>query len=184
MGSNTLRRVTKLILPVLLAGLGHVAVLRTGVLQSLAVPLDGGRQWRRRPVFGVNKSWRGVLIMVGLTALTTRLQAARSGARCTESRAGPWLTGALVGLSYALAELPNSFVKRQLDIAPGASTGRVQYLIDQSDSVMGCLLTMALLGRVRRADVVPALVLGTGAHVVVDRFMHGIGLKGRTRPPN
>jgi hypothetical protein len=49
--------------------------------------------------------------------------------------------------------------------------------VDQTDSVVGCLVAARLLYRPSRADMSAAFVLGTGVHVGVDRLMHLIGLK-------
>lgn len=188
---RTLLRATWLVLPVVLGGLGHVAVLKTNVLSSLAVPIDNGARWRGRPVFGANKTWRGVVLMTGLTALTSGTQAAllrrrrwASGLDVLQSaRVNAWLAGALSGLTYCLAELPNSFVKRQLGIAPGARAtraSRIQYVVDQADSVAGCLVALRLLYRAAARDLLTAFALGITIHIGIDQLMHGIGVKSRT----
>jgi hypothetical protein len=178
---------------VLAAGLVHVAVLRSDALSRLAVPLDGGRTFRGQPLLGSRKTWRGVVLMPVAAACAMSLQA-RLGRRlparlspfagCTPP---PWLVGAALGLGYCAAELPNSFVKRRLGVPAGGGAGRLgwlQYLVDQADSVAGCLLALRLVCRVRPADLALAAVLGTAAHVAVDRLMHAIGLRGRgSRPP-
>ena len=175
---RTLRRASWLILPVVLGGLGHVAVLKTNLVASLAVPLDGGVLWRLRPVFGVNKTWRGVVVMTGLTALASGLQAElgrRMGwaieLEVRSARVKPWAAGAICGLTYCIAELPNSFVKRRLRISPGARSirfGRLQYLVDQADSVVGCLIPLRLLSRSRAGELFTAFALGLTIHIVID----------------
>src|SRR5206468_4085775 len=133
----------------LLAGLGQVVVLKTGFLASLAVPIDGGLRWRGKPVLGPRKTWRGVVVMSMLSALVAGGQAfaARRSARLRAlspfdyGRTNPWLLGFVLGVGYCAAEFPNSFVKRRLDIPPAGTSdrwGRLQYLVDQSDSVTGC----------------------------------------------
>jgi hypothetical protein len=170
--------------------MGHVAVLKTNVLTSLAVPIDNGARWRGRPVFGANKTWRGVVLMTGLTALASGVQAAllrRSGSRSgldvsQSARTNSWLSGAACGLTYCLAELPNSFVKRQLGIAPGAlatRASRLQYVVDQADSVAGCLLALRLLYRATASELLSAFALGIGIHIGIDQLIYAIGVKSR-----
>src|SRR2546430_17232400 len=141
--------------PVLLAGLGQVVVLKTGVLASLAVPIDGGLRRCGKPVLGPRKTWRGVVVMSTLSALVAGGQAlaARRSARLRAlspfdyGRTNPWLVGFALRVGYCAAELPNSFVKRRLDIAPAGTSDRwrrLQYLVDQSDSVAGCLVGLPL----------------------------------------
>src|SRR2546428_968556 len=69
-------RVAWIFTPVLLAGLGQVVVLKTGLLAGLAVPIDRELQWRGKPVLGPRKTWRGVIIMTTLSALVASGQAA------------------------------------------------------------------------------------------------------------
>jgi len=187
---KTAGRVAWLIAPVLVAGLGQVAILKTGQLGRLAVPLDFGLYWRRKPVLGPSKTWRGVIIMTTLAALTARAQAAaarrssrlRSICPFDYRRVNPWLLGSGLGLGYCIAELPNSFVKRRLGI-PSADTSRrwpgLQYLIDQSDSVVGCLIALRLFYRPRWSEAGLALGSGVGVHVAVDQLMHVLGVKPR-----
>jgi hypothetical protein len=178
-GGRALRRVVWLILPVVLGGIGHVVVLRTDVLRSLAIPLDGGARLRGRPVFGANKTWRGVVVMTGSTALVGGVQAAL-GRRLhwqfavelqRSASVKPWLAGAICGAAYVVAELPNSFIKRRLGIAPGARAvrrGRLQYIVDQADSVAGCLIPLRLLYGSSRAELLTAFGLGLAIHVAID----------------
>lgn len=184
------RRATWLILPVVLGGLGHVAVLKTNVLGSLAVPIDGGARWRGRPVFGANKTWRGIAVMTGLTAFASAmLDALARRNRWTRAlevrqsaRVNAWAAGAVCGLSYCLAELPNSFMKRRLGISPGAraiSRGRLQYVVDQADSVAGCLIVLRLLYRSDVGELLAAFGLGMTIHVGIDQLIYAIRVKSR-----
>jgi len=185
---KTAGRVVWLITPVLVAGIGQVAILKTGLLSRLAVPLDFGLRWRGKPVLGPRKTWRGVIVMTTLSALAARSQAMavrqnpRLRAMCPfdYQQVNPWLVGAALGLGYCIAELPNSFVKRRLGIAPAHTSQRLawlQYLIDQSDSVVGCLVALRFFYRPRTAETGLAFATGLALHVGVDRLMHALGVK-------
>jgi hypothetical protein len=189
-------RVAWMVTPVLVAGLGQVIVLKTGLLPRLAAPLDRGRQWRGKPLLGPRKTWRGVIVMTTLSALVARAQAAaahrsprlRAFSPFDYERINPWLLGATLGLGYCLAELPNSFIKRRLEIAPAGTTdrfARLQYLIDQSDSVAGCLAAQRLFYRPSWLETGLAFGSGVALHVGVDQLMHALGVKRRAyRPSN
>ena len=183
---TTTARASWLVAPVLAAGLVHVAVLKTGALGRLARPIDGGRTLGGRPLLGPSKTWRGILLMPAVTALAVSLTVTLARrlppdlSPFSDRRVRPWLLGTVLGLGYCAGELPNSFVKRRLGIPPGGSAKRLrwlQYTVDQTDSVVGCLVALRLVYRPRRPELVMAAVLGTGAHVLVDLLMRSIGLR-------
>ena len=168
--------------PVLIAGLVHVAVITLDLAPRLARPIDSGRRWRGRPLLGSNKTWRGFVVMPAATAVTIAAQqavAARSqrvAALVPLVRDGPpaWVVGAICGAAYVMAELPNSFLKRRLGIAPGTSARRAsvfQYIVDQLDSVIGCAIAIRLLYRIENVDAAASALLGAGCHVAVERLM-------------
>jgi hypothetical protein len=188
-------RVAWMVTPVLVAGLGQVLVLKTGLLPGLAVPLDRGLNWRGKPLLGPRKTWRGVIVMTSLSALVASVQAGaalrserlRAVSPFDYERINPWLLGFALGLGYCLAELPNSFVKRRLDIASAATTDRfawLQYLVDQSDSVAGCLVALRLFYRPSWLETGLALATGVALHVGVDKLMHALGVKRRAYRPS
>jgi hypothetical protein len=96
-------------------------------------------------LFGANKTWRGA----GSVALGTAL-----GFIVIRPPLLPYrdpthfaLIGFLVGAAAMAAELPNSFLKRRLGIAPGAQAsgmrGLVFHVVDQIDVVLGAWALLA-----------------------------------------
>jgi hypothetical protein len=188
-------RVAWIVTPVLVAGLGQVVVLKSGLLPGLAVPLDRGLRWRGKPLLGPRKTWRGLIIMTTLSGLAARAQAGAAGRseRMRElspfdyERVNPWLLGFALGLGYCLAELPNSFIKRRLGIAPAGTSvrwARLQYLVDQSDSVAGCLVALRFFYRPSWTEAGLAFATGLALHVGVDQLMHSLGVKRRDYRPS
>jgi hypothetical protein len=178
--------------PILIAGLVHVAVITRDIAPALARPIDAGRRWRGHPLLGRNKTWRGFVVMPAAAAITIAAQqalATRSphiaGLAPLKHAAPPaGVVGAICGAAYVLAELPNSFVKRRLGIAPGRSTPRaraVQYVVDQLDSVVGCAVAIRMLYRIETMDAAASALLGAACHVAVERLMRAL-LRG-TRAP-
>src|SRR5438445_5057346 len=110
----------------MLAGVCQTAWMALPVSRRFAIPLDGGRTFRGQRLFGANKTLRGFVIMVPATGVSFALLADVAG-RLPSGLAGPWpvpsadyaLLGMWAGLGFMLGELPNSFVKRQLGVAPG-----------------------------------------------------------------
>ncbi len=183
-------RVAWMVTPVLVAGFGQVLVLKTGLLPGLAVPLDRGVHWRGKPLLGPRKTWRGLIIMTTLSSLVAiaQAEAARRSRRLRAfspfdyDRTNAGLLGVALGLGYCLAELPNSFVKRRLGIAPAGRANRfawLQYLVDQSDSVAGCLVALRFFYKPSRLETGVVLTTGLVLHVGIDQLMHALGVKRR-----
>lgn len=150
-------KTTWLIVPILLAGLVHIAVVRGRWLKSFAWPIDGGRRFRGRRIFGDNKTFRGFVVMTGATAVFFGVQVLLCHLYPTISSWGFvdyrgttwWRDGGVYGLGYVIGELPNSFLKRQLQIGAGqrgtGKWGPIFLVLDHIDSYFGLLLTMSVL---------------------------------------
>jgi CDP-2,3-bis-(O-geranylgeranyl)-sn-glycerol synthase len=143
-----------LIAAFVLAGFAQTAWFTTAVSRRLALPLDAGITLGGRRLFGDNKTVRGFVVMVPATAAAFALLAMALGCPAC---AGLWpmtpaayaRLGAWAGLGFMLGELPNSFVKRQLDIAPGGAAQsdaarRLQFAIDRADSGIGMLTAVSI----------------------------------------
>jgi hypothetical protein len=132
-----------LFFPLLPGVLLCAAAVRYDFWHWLKRPLDGGATFRGRRVFGDNKTWRGIVCMVIGCVAAVFIQKHLIGANVGElavinyEEANAFLLGAMLGLGVMLGELPNSFVKRQLAIAPGKRAGGVLgivfYVLDQID---------------------------------------------------
>ena len=138
------------------------------------MPVDGGPTFRGRRLFGDNKTLRGALFMTGGPTVAAGRPAPRAWYRRRLPReiaeADPLLVGALLGLGVFAGELPNSFLKRQLDIPPGGqrrdAAGVVVSLADQADFVVTSLAP-------------PAARSGAGARRDAAELLAG----GHRRPP-
>ena len=148
---NLLLQLLWLAMPVIVAGLVHLVVLKRDLLPGLRVlPIDGGATFRGQRVFGDNKTWRGALVTIA-TVTASAWALARLDDCCVDlptlapfADLHPIAWGFLLGTGYIAGELPNSFAKRQLGIGPGKSgqgfVGRVFWVVDQVDSLAGMLL--------------------------------------------
>ncbi|HSC71028.1 MAG TPA: CDP-archaeol synthase [Candidatus Methylomirabilis sp.] len=175
-----------LALPVMVAAAIHIAVIRTKVLSGLTSPLDFGQTFRGRRLFGDNKTWRGLVVMVAVSSAGMALQQwMRIPALelFDYGSVNAWACGALLGLGFVLAELPNSLLKRQFDIPPGEqATGRRYWIfttLDQVDSVAGCLLALAVVWLPPWQVVLIALALCSLVHVGFNLLFVMVGLKRR-----
>lgn len=174
------------------AGVVHVLWLRTSLSQRFAWPIDGGRKLRDRRLFGDNKRVCGFMVLPPVTAVSFMLLGGSREFLPSAIGAALWpLTawqyaglGLVCGLAFMLAELPNSFLKRQLGIAPGQAPAQpwlrlVVMLVDRYDSVLGVLLVLSLLVPVSMATWLLVLLVGPLVHALFSMALHGLGLKVR-----
>jgi len=166
------------------AGCLHTAWLKSSWSLRLAIPLDFGLKLRGRHIFGANKMVRGFVMIVPAGGISFLLLSALFQ--------GPWILsplqygglGAVAGLGFMLGELPNSFIKRQLDILPGASpigmpAKSVCFLIDRTDSILGMLIAIRFF--VPLPWLAWIVVLGAGAciHASFSIVMYRLAIKAR-----
>ena len=172
-------------LPVLGAPLAHAPVLKWDLLPALKVPVDGGRTFRGRRLFGANKTLRGALFMtLGPTVAAAALHRwgwYRERLPRDVAEADPVVVGALLGLSVFAGELPNSFLKRQLDIPPGGqrrdAAGVAISVADQADFVVTSLVLLRPLWRWRARDAGEAVLVVTAAHLPIGLVGYLIGAR-------
>ena len=179
-----------LIVAFILAGFAQTTWFAWKRSQAFAVPLDGGLMFRGRRLFGDNKTLRGLIVMVPAGAVALPISAFVFS-HILPAPTGLWpLTmggyaalGAWCALGFMLGELPNSFLKRQLDIAPGAaSTGRGlvwQLVADRLDSGIGLLLAASLVVHVPWTTWAIVLSIGPIFHWSFSVLMFHLGLKPR-----
>jgi CDP-archaeol synthase len=173
------------LLPVLGAPLAHAPVLKWDLLRGLKVPVDGGRTFRGRRLFGDNKTLRGALFMTAGPTLAAvalhRWDWYRRRLPRDVAEADPLVVGALLGLGVFAGELPNSFLKRQLDIPPGGqrrdAAGVVVSLADQADFVVTSLALLRPVWRWRARDAAELLAVATAVHLPMNVVGYAIGAR-------
>ena len=146
-----------LIVGLSLAGLLQAAWLRSPSSHPFRIPVDGGILFRGRRIFDDNKMLRGFMAMVPGSALSFALLAGILKFDAGRFPLAPWdlsilsyaLLGGWAGFGFMLGELPNSFVKRQLDVPPGKAPRRravaaAILVTDRIDSILGMLVAVSL----------------------------------------
>jgi CDP-2,3-bis-(O-geranylgeranyl)-sn-glycerol synthase len=175
-----------------IAGLAHSAWLRTRLSRRLMMPLDGGLRFRGRRVFGENKTVRGFLVMVPAASLAFAALAAALSVSSHDAIAELWplsiasygALGAWAGLGFMVGELPNSFVKRQLDIAPGSAprgwaAAVICFVVDRLDSILGALIAVSVVVPTPPMMWVYVLLMGPGIHLAFSALLYRLGVKAR-----
>jgi hypothetical protein len=182
-----------LLLPLLGGALLHGLCMKHGWLGFLAMPIDAGRTFRGRPIFGHSKTWRGpVCVAAGAAAvwglqqgLLHRIDALAALARVDAASLPGWWFGAVAGAAAELAELPNSFVKRRLGIGPG-KTARgplsvVFYLWDQLDLLLGYWLVLAIVLPVTPLRVAVSVLVVVAIHPLLTLAGYLLGMRPTAR---
>ena len=174
-----------------LAGMAQTWWFKSPLSARFALPLDGGRTFRGRRIFGANKTWKGFVIMIPAATLAFLLLGtlARTLPVLGEglwplSPAGFALLGFIASVGFMAGELPNSFIKRQLAISPGGaprSRGArwLAFAIDRLDSILGMLLALTLAVPTPWAVWALVLILGPGIHWLFSVALYVLGVKER-----
>lgn len=168
-------------LPVVCGGVWHMVIVRRDCLPLLRRPIC-------LPLFGANKTWRGLLLVPPLTALGALLLWPLEYLFVALNWSSPLadtsllLAGAAAGLGYMLGELPNSLLKRRLGIAPGATParhGRWFLWLDQLDSGIGAALAYGLYPGIGWALALSYAITFPLTALLVKRALFHAGLKSR-----
>ena len=181
-----------LLLAMSAAGAVHVWWLKWASADVVMQPLDFGRRFRGRRIFGDNKRLRGLIVMPLAAAASFALLGGLREQLPDWLAVGMWdisagqygLLGLAAGLAFMLAELPNSFIKRQLGVAPGEMPDRgwgrfLCPLLDRFDSVLGVLIVVSLLVPVSAMTWVWVLLIGPGVHALFSALLYRLGVKAR-----
>lgn len=175
------------------AGLAHSAWLGSRWSRGLMMPLDGGARLRGRRVFGDNKTVRGLVVMVPAASVSFWILYTISSAASPSVAAALWPLspsgyadlGAWAGLGFMLGELPNSFMKRQLDIAPGTAprtrlAAAASFVVDRLDSILGMLFAVSLAAPTPWLTWMYVIVVGPAIHFSFSVLLYRLGVKERT----
>lgn len=182
-----------LFFPMLIGAIVHGLCLRYGWLGWLAMPVDRGVRWRGKPLFGPNKTWRGILTVAASTMVTVSVQARllhgleffRQLELTDYSTFQPELMGFLLGFCAQLSELPNSFLKRRAGIAPGkGTTGPSEvffYVLDQIDLLFGSWIALAFFIPVTPGRIALSVVLILIIHQALSVLGYLLGMRKTLR---
>jgi hypothetical protein len=168
-------------LPALGAPVAHGPVLRADLMPALKRPINAR-------LFGENKTWRGALVMttgtVAAALALSRVPAYRQRLPAPVANAHPAAVGGLLGVASWLGELPNSFLKRRIGIAPGqqrrSPAGVMISIFDQADWVPIAALLLRPIWRMTARETAEVFALVVAVHLPVNLVGYAIG--ARTAP--
>lgn len=182
------------LLSVIFAGIANMVFCKYPTYPWLNIPMDSGRILSdKKRLFGQNKTWKGFIGMIVFGGLSQiiwgivlkTVPSLESLNLFYDVYANSILTnlwiGLLLGSAYVVFELPNSFMKRRLEIEPG-KTAKNQWkwffvFIDQADSLLGCALVVALLIPISFSQFLGFIILGAGTHIVINQLLYVLKLR-------
>jgi hypothetical protein len=182
-----------LFLPLLVGLALHGFCIKYDILAFLCRPIDRGRKFRGKRIFGDNKTYRGAVVVslgtaigFGLQSLLLHRIASVRGVEMFDYAFFKSVAlGLAVGVAAMLSELPNSFIKRQFEIAPGTAAkgwkAVVFYVYDQIDFLLGAWLVLAVMVPVTVGRVLLSAVLLLVAHQIMSSVGYALGMRRTAR---
>lgn len=166
------------------ANMAPIIAAHLPYLSKLNAPLDAGKKYRGKPVFGKNKTWRGLLSGIIAATVIVYLQqliwqsgsAGFLGDASTEYLDySPLLLGLLFGAGALLGDAIESFFKRQRNVPAGSSW----FPFDQIDYIIGGCLAVAVVARLGPLEYMLILVLWFVLHLLFSYIGYLLKLKAQ-----
>lgn len=159
-------------LPAGVANASPVFANRIPWLRSWKTPLDFGKSWRGKRIFGANKTWRGWTfgtLMGGVTSLLVNYFYIPNAYDARYI----FLVGAVLGAGALTGDAVESFLKRQRGVPPGKSW----FPFDQIDYIIGGLIFVYPLTLIPLILMTAILILYFGLHLLVSYIGYLTGFK-------
>lgn len=188
---TTILRLYVTLLSAILAGIINSLFCKSGSFAALKRPMDNYKVLRdNKRIFGDNKTWKGFFgyiffniifsVVFGLIWKVSGLEHLNYFYLTHDNNVVyNVIVGALLGFAYALFELPNSFIKRRLDIESGKTTDSKAKMffvfLDQADSIFGMALVVGAFYPVGIGIYILFVLVGAGTHILINMllyFMH------------
>ena len=177
----------------IISGIVNSIFCKTKYLKFLNKPIDFGKNFTdKKRIFGDHKTWKGLfgyiilniifsLIFGYIWNITYLVKYNFFYINHENTLLFNILIGFLLGLGYSLFELPNSFIKRRLDIKPGKTIKgfkKIFFIIfDQADSVFGVALVVWLFYPIGIWIYLFYILLGTVTHLLVNMLLYFLHLR-------
>lgn len=156
-------------LPAGVSNMFPVFASKLPILKNLNLPLDLGKTYKGKPIFGKNKTYRGIISGTIAGTLVAFLIYSLSG----EFGRTYVLAGALMSFGALLGDAVESFFKRQ----KGVPSGKPWFPFDQTDYIIGGLLLVLPLGIVNIVHVLWIFIIYFGLHLLSSYIGYLIKLK-------
>lgn len=178
------------LLPIILAGVVNMVWCKIKICDFLRKPVDFEKNFSDgKRIFGDNKTFKGFIGMIVFGIIFSVLWGIVSEKNIflnshnyfyrnyDNSVVYNILTGALSGFAYAFFELPNSFLKRRLDITPGKNDisgfKKIFFIfLDQADSIFGCVLVVCIFCPLPLWYYFVYVIVGALTHIIINMLLY------------
>ncbi len=159
-----------LFLPLLFANIIHMFLVKVNLLKWMKIPIH-------KELFGENKTYRGFVIVISLTGLLSYI-----GTYFTDNydQFLGFKYGCLLGFAYVFFELPNSYFKRRMGIAPGTSPTKNKLLfnlLDKTDSTFGVCFSYTLMTDLSWINGGWVFLISVSTHVLISILLVKLKVK-------
>lgn len=181
------------LLSAVIAGIINSIFCKLNILNFLKKPIDHNLKLKdNNRLFGDNKTWKGFLgyilfniifsVLFGYIWKITHLEHLNYFyLNHNNEILYNILIGFLLGLFYALFELPNSFIKRRLNIKPGKSiNSKLKYFfifLDQADSIFGLALVVWMFYPIGILIYLLFILVGSITHILINMLLYFLKLR-------
>lgn len=176
-------------MPVILAGISNMVVVKQKWFKNRAKPMDRGNVLKDgKRIFGDNKTGLGVVTMIACSVVThiawgiicdiIRVMGDMNQLYSNYDNTLVYnlIVGIAMGMAYMAFELPNSFIKRRLEIPDGKTVnglkGGIFFVVDQLDSMFGVILVLAIVSGISALQYVGYVLLGGLTHITVNLVLY------------
>lgn len=178
---------------VMLAGISNMIFTKTTLYKEKAKPIDRGiclKDGKR--VLGDNKTNIGFISMIifniiaqVICGMVYETLGISSELELYQEFPNIWIYNIIIGFwlgfSYMICELPNSFIKRRLDIKPGKTDNGIKgflfLIIDQIDSLIGVVLVLNIISDISWIKGLMYIVLGAFTHISINYILYKLKIR-------
>lgn len=182
-----------LIVPIM-AGIFNMLFCKLPLFKGLQKPIDGGIKLKdNKRLFGDSKTWKGLFGYIFLNIIFSIIWGVISSNSSyllehnyfylnhNNTLLFNILIGFLLGLGYSLFELPNSFLKRRLEISQSKEIkGLKKYFfifLDQADSAIGCIIVVCFFYPLGLIKFLFYILLGALTHLILNMLLYFLHLR-------
>ncbi len=162
-----LRHLNIVVFPLIISNIIHMVLVKYDVMPFLKIPVS-------TRLFGQNKTWRGFIFLPILNGIITPIFAQDI------SLLKAVFIGTIFGCLYMIFELPNSFFKRKMGIAPGENPVENKLLfalLDKTDSAFGVCLVYFLISDIGIAQIIQLFFISSFIHITFSMLLVSLKIK-------